>query len=47
VSFPAFMLLLHGGALAMGSLWLLKRHNNWQWRKLAREILAHRSLSAP
>jgi lipopolysaccharide export system permease protein len=46
VSFPAFMLMLHGGALAMGSLWLLKRHNNWQWRKLAREILARRSLNA-
>ena len=27
-----FMVLLHGGVLAMGLLWLAKRHNNWRLR---------------
>ena len=27
-----FLLVLHGGALALGALWLAKRNNNWTWR---------------
>jgi lipopolysaccharide export system permease protein len=29
-----FLLLLHGGAMALGILWLAKGHNNWHWRTL-------------
>ena len=34
ISFPMFMLLLHGGAFLIGGVWLAKRHNNWRitWR---------------
>ena len=34
VQFAPFVLVLHGGALVMGLLWLFKRHNNWgvRWR---------------
>jgi lipopolysaccharide export system permease protein len=32
IGFLAFNLLLHGGALAVGLLWLAKRNFNWQWR---------------
>lgn len=28
---PMFLLGLHGGVLALGLLWLSKRHNNWSW----------------
>lgn len=31
VSFAAFNLLLHGGMLAAGLLWLAKRQYNWDW----------------
>jgi len=33
--FGPFLLVLHGGALVMGLLWLIKRHNNWvlRWRR--------------
>ena len=27
-----FLLLLHGGALTLGLLWLAKRHHNWTFR---------------
>ncbi|PSL83856.1 LPS export ABC transporter permease LptF [Variovorax sp. WS11] len=30
-----FMLALHGGALALGLVWLAKRHSNWSWRLFA------------
>jgi lipopolysaccharide export system permease protein len=29
--FAALLVLLHGGALAAGLLWLFKRHNQWHW----------------
>jgi lipopolysaccharide export system permease protein len=32
VSFTVFLLALHGGALALGMLWLAKRHFNWVLR---------------
>jgi lipopolysaccharide export system permease protein len=32
VQFGVYLLSLHGGALAIGLLWLAKRHNNWGWR---------------
>jgi lipopolysaccharide export system permease protein len=32
--FGTFLLALHGGVLAAGTLWLAKQHNNWTWRKL-------------
>jgi lipopolysaccharide export system permease protein len=32
VHFGVFLLLLHGGALALALLWLVKRHNNWALR---------------
>ncbi len=37
VQFAPFLLVLHGGALVMGLLWLVKRHNNWglRWRTRA------------
>jgi lipopolysaccharide export system permease protein len=35
VGFLPFNLLLHGGMLAAGLLWLAKRHHNWNWRLLA------------
>ncbi|MCA3238881.1 MAG: LPS export ABC transporter permease LptF [Curvibacter sp.] len=31
ISFAAFNLLLHGGMLGGGLLWLAKRHRNWSW----------------
>ncbi|MBV8617849.1 MAG: LPS export ABC transporter permease LptF [Curvibacter sp.] len=49
ISAPAFMLLLHGGASALGLALLTKRHYNWSWRQLwqrraadASECLAQR-----
>jgi lipopolysaccharide export system permease protein len=36
-SLGGFLLALHGGVLAIGLLWLAKRHNNWGWpRRRAR-----------
>jgi lipopolysaccharide export system permease protein len=32
IGFLAFNVLLHGGALAAGLLWLAKRQFNWDWR---------------
>ena len=32
VQFGPFLLVLHGGALALGFLWLIQRHNNWRPR---------------
>lgn len=31
IGFGQFMLVLHGSVLALGLLWLAKRHNNWNW----------------
>ena len=31
VAFTPFLLALHGGALVFGSVWLSKRHYQWQW----------------
>ena len=36
VSFGAFLLALHGGALVLALVWLAKRHNNWVLRGAAR-----------
>jgi lipopolysaccharide export system permease protein len=33
VSITVYFLAVHGGAFLAGSLWLLKRHNAWTWRK--------------
>ncbi len=33
VSMLVYLLLVHGGAFLAGTLWLLKRHNAWTWRK--------------
>jgi lipopolysaccharide export system permease protein len=37
VPFGPFLLVLHGGALVIGLLWLIKRNNNWglRWRPRA------------
>jgi lipopolysaccharide export system permease protein len=32
VSFVVYLMALHGGALAIGLVWLAKRHNNWTLR---------------
>jgi len=32
--FTGYMLSLHGGALALGLIWLTISHNNWNWRTL-------------
>jgi lipopolysaccharide export system permease protein len=32
VNFGVYLLALHGGSLALGLLWLSKRHNNWTLR---------------
>jgi lipopolysaccharide export system permease protein len=34
VSFAAYMLTMHGSALALAVLWLAKRHHNWTLRSL-------------
>lgn len=34
VGFLSFMVLLHGGVLALALLWLAARHHNWSWRTL-------------
>jgi lipopolysaccharide export system permease protein len=31
VQFGPYLLVLHGGALALSLLWLTKRNNNWAW----------------
>ena len=31
IGFGEFMLYLHGGVMALGLLWLSKRHHNWHW----------------
>ena len=31
IAFGPFMLMLHGGALLVCSVWLAKRHYNWRW----------------
>lgn len=36
VSFAAYLVALHGGALAIGLVWLAKRHNNWSLRMARR-----------
>ena len=33
VSFPVYMLALHGSAFLLGVAWLAKRHNNWVLRR--------------
>lgn len=33
VQFGAYLLTLHGGALALSLFWLTKRHNNWSLRR--------------
>ncbi|HMS27993.1 MAG TPA: LPS export ABC transporter permease LptF [Burkholderiaceae bacterium] len=35
-SFWGLLIVLHGGALAVGALWLTKRHNNWSLRSWLR-----------
>ena len=36
VGLGTFMLLLHGGTLLAGLLWLAKQHNNWAWPSMLR-----------
>ena len=36
VQFGPYLLVLHGGALVLGLLWLAKRNNNWTLRRRAR-----------
>lgn len=43
IDFPSFMVLLHGGVLALALLWLAARHYNWSWRTL----LARRRPASP
>ena len=40
ISFTRFMLTVHGGALALGLLWLYKRHVNWTLRSALRASFA-------
>jgi lipopolysaccharide export system permease protein len=32
VQFVPYLLVLHGSALVLSLLWLVKRNNNWVWR---------------
>lgn len=43
VGFLAYNLLLHGGMLAAGLLWLAKRQYNWDWRLTPARLLQRRS----
>jgi lipopolysaccharide export system permease protein len=43
VGFLAFNLMLHGGMLAAGLLWLAKRHHNWDWRLRPARLLKRRA----
>jgi lipopolysaccharide export system permease protein len=43
VQFVPFLMVLHGGALLLGLLWLIKRHNNWSLRWNARPTQASRT----
>lgn len=36
ISAGAFLVLLHGGVLVLGTAWLFKRHNNWTLRSTLR-----------
>lgn len=45
IGFAAFMLLLHGGVLTIGILWLAKRHNNWQWLSMLGISASHQRKS--
>ena len=40
VSFAGFLLALHGGALVLGSFWLAKSHNAWQWHTLLPDFIS-------
>lgn len=42
VGFLAYNLLLHGGMLAAGLLWLAKRQYNWDWRLTPARLLQRR-----
>ncbi len=44
VQFGVYLLLLHGGALALALLWLAKRNNNWTLRLPSK---AHRASKCP
>jgi lipopolysaccharide export system permease protein len=43
VGFLAFNVMLHGGMLAAGLLWLAKRHHNWDWRLRPARLLKRRA----
>ncbi|HZY19262.1 MAG TPA: LPS export ABC transporter permease LptF [Ramlibacter sp.] len=45
-SFAGFMIVLHGGTLALALLWLGKQHNNWAWPGLRRLRRARRGSAA-
>ena len=36
VSMEVFVFATHGGAFLLATLWLLKRHNSWSWRKASK-----------
>ena len=45
-SFIGFLLTVHGGAFAFGTVWLAKGHNNWNWKTFAGTRKIERNVSA-
>jgi lipopolysaccharide export system permease protein len=41
-----FMLLLHGGVMAVAMVWLGLRHMNWSWRHLILHVRSNREATA-
>jgi len=46
ISFAAFNILLHGGALGASLLWLANRQYNWYWRLRSRKLLSRQERPA-
>ena len=48
ITFEGLLLVLHGGVLMLGLLWLAKRNNNWTWRSaLRKRVQGARYRSSP
>jgi lipopolysaccharide export system permease protein len=47
IGFAAFNVLLHGGALAAGLLWLAKRQFNWDWRVNLKRLVPRQGRPTP
>jgi lipopolysaccharide export system permease protein len=48
ITFEGLLLVLHGGVLLLGLLWLAKRNNNWTWRSaLRKRVQSARYRSSP